>query len=176
MFCLVTDLTDIVEYPAAELAALYKWRWDGSETALREVKASLDGAGPSAGPMLRSGTPGLVRQELAAWAAANEMTRGVARSSAPAAAPARKGRRAGKPVRPREISDARTRRAVTPRSAPEGPPRGADQGNRETPRRHRPEAAPRPQGQVTQQLPPRRRAGIATRTAPAVITLANTPA
>ena len=30
MFCLVTDLTDVVEYPALELAGLYKWRWDGS--------------------------------------------------------------------------------------------------------------------------------------------------
>jgi hypothetical protein len=75
MFCLVTDLTDIQEYPARELAALYKWRWDGSETALREAKASLNGAGPGTGPMLRSGTRGLVRQELAAWAAATEMTR-----------------------------------------------------------------------------------------------------
>jgi Transposase DDE domain/Insertion element 4 transposase N-terminal len=56
MFCLVTDLMDYREYPAADLAALYKWRWDGSETALREAKASLRGAGPSAGPMLRSGT------------------------------------------------------------------------------------------------------------------------
>ena len=95
LFCLVTDLMDIREYPAAELAALYKWRWDGSETALRETKASLRGTGPSAGPMLRSGSPGLVRQELAAWAAGNEMTRGVARAAAAAAVPARKGRRAG---------------------------------------------------------------------------------
>ncbi len=44
MFCLVTDLTDIREHPAPQLAALYKWRWDGSETALREARASLDGA------------------------------------------------------------------------------------------------------------------------------------
>ncbi len=113
LLCLVTDLTDTAEYPAAELAALYKWRWDGPETALREVKASLDGAGPSAGPMLRSGSPGLVRQELAAWAAASEMTRGVARAAAAAAAPARKGRRAGMPVQAREISHGRARRAVT---------------------------------------------------------------
>ena len=112
MFCLVTDLTDIAEYPARDLAALYKWRWDGSETSLREAKASLRGAGPGTGPMLRSGTPGLVRQELAAWAAAIEMTRGVARDAAFAAAPARKGRRAGQPVRPRDISCARARRAV----------------------------------------------------------------
>ena len=32
--------------------ALYKWRWDGSETALREAKAPLR----DAGPMLRSGS------------------------------------------------------------------------------------------------------------------------
>ena len=69
MFCLVTDLMDYEEYPAPELAALYKWRWDGSETALREAKAPLRGAGPGTGPMLRSGSPDLVRQELAAWAA-----------------------------------------------------------------------------------------------------------
>ncbi|MGH8920645.1 MAG: transposase, partial [Actinomycetes bacterium] len=112
MFCLITDLIDIEEYPARDLAALYKWRWDGSETALREAKASLDGAGPGTGPMLRSGTPDLVRQELAAWAAGTEMTRGVARDAALAAIPARKGRRAGQSVQPREISHARTRRAV----------------------------------------------------------------
>jgi Transposase DDE domain/Insertion element 4 transposase N-terminal len=113
MFCLVTDLMDWKEYPALELAALYKWRWDGSETALREAKASLRGAGPSTGPMLRSQSPGLVRQELAAWAAGTEMTRGVARAAALAAIPARKGRRAGQPVQAREISHAAARRAVT---------------------------------------------------------------
>jgi hypothetical protein len=112
MFCLITDLTDIQECPGPELAALYMWRWDGSETGLREAKASLRGAGPGTGPMLRSGSPDLVRQELAAWAAGTEMTRGVARDAALAAVPARKGRRAGQPVRPREISHARTRRAI----------------------------------------------------------------
>jgi hypothetical protein len=112
MFCLVTDLMDVSEYPAAALAALYKWRWDGSETALREAKSCLHGAGPSAGPMLRSQSPGLVRQELAAWAAATEMTRGVARDAALAATPARKGRRAGQPVHPREIPFTATRRAA----------------------------------------------------------------
>ena len=40
------------------------------------------------------------------------MTRGVARDAALTAIPARKGRRAGQPVRPRDISHARTRRAV----------------------------------------------------------------
>jgi hypothetical protein len=46
MFCLVTELTGIRQYPAPRLAALDKWRWDGSETTLREAKGSLDGAGP----------------------------------------------------------------------------------------------------------------------------------
>ena len=112
MFCLVTDLMDTGQYPAPLLAGLYKWRWDGSETALREAKASLDGAGPGTGPMLRSKSPDLARQELAAWAAANEINRGVARDAAAAARPARKGRRAGQPARPREISCARARRAA----------------------------------------------------------------
>ena len=81
-------------------------------TALREAKAPLRGAGPGTGPMLRSGSPDLVRQELAAWAAGVEMTRGVARDAALVAAPARKGRRAGLPVRPRDLSFARALRAV----------------------------------------------------------------
>lgn len=110
LFCLVTDLMDFDEYPVAELAGLYKWRWDGSETALRETKASLDGAGPSARPMLRPQSPGLVRQELAAWAAGKEMTRGAVRAAALAA---NKGHRAGMPVQAREISHGRARRAVT---------------------------------------------------------------
>ena len=112
MFCLVTDLMDWEEYPARELAALYKWRWDGSETALREAKAPLRGAGPGTGPMLRSGSPDLVRQEFAAWAAAVGLTRGVARDAALAAAPARKGRRAGLAVRTRDLSFARAVHAV----------------------------------------------------------------
>ncbi|MCW2932391.1 MAG: transposase family protein [Actinomycetia bacterium] len=112
MFCLVTDLTDWEDYPGPELAALYKWRWDGSETALREAKAPLRGAGPGTGPMLRSGSPDLVRQELAAWAAGVGMTRGVVLDAALAAAPVRKGRTAGLPVRPRDLSFARALRAV----------------------------------------------------------------
>ena len=62
--------------------------------------------------MLRSESPDLVRQELAAWAAATEMTRGVARDAALAAMPARKGRRAGQPIQPREIPFTATCRAV----------------------------------------------------------------
>jgi hypothetical protein len=177
MFCLVTDLMDTGEYPAAGLAALYKWRWDGSETALREAKASLRGAGPSAGPMLRSGSPCLVRQELAAWAAAVEMTRGVARAAALAAAPARKGRRAGVPVQAREISHARARRAVT--AAIRAGRTSYAALTREIGRyrivvdrsRHRARKA-----KCASTFPRAGRADTATRIAPAIITLANTPA
>jgi hypothetical protein len=112
MFCLVTDLMDWEDYPGPELAALYKWRWDGSETALREAKSGLRGAGPGTGPMLRSGSPDLVRQELAAWAAGTGMTRRDILGAALAAVPAGKGRRAGLTVRPRDLSFARAIRAV----------------------------------------------------------------
>jgi len=112
MFCLVTDLLDWREYPGPELAGLYKWRWDGSETALREAKAPLHGAGPGTGAMLRSGSPEQIAQEIAAWTVSTEMTRGVTRDAALAAAPAKKGRRAGLPVRYRDLSLARARRLI----------------------------------------------------------------
>jgi hypothetical protein len=72
----------------------------------------VDGAGPSTGPMLRSRSPLLVRQELAAWALAGELVRGLVRDAAHAAAPARKGRRAGPPVHPRQLSFTAARRAA----------------------------------------------------------------
>jgi hypothetical protein len=112
MFCLATDLNDWQQYPAGTLAAAYKWRWDGSETALREAKSAIRGAGPSTGPIFRSHTPDMIRQEHAAWITAAELTRAVARAAARSAAPARKGRRAGKPVHPREISFTAARRAA----------------------------------------------------------------
>ncbi len=112
LFCLITDLHDHEAYPADVLAAAYKWRWDGSETALRENKSTLAGAGPSTGPMLRSRTPDLIRQEHAAWIAGTELTRGLARDAARQAAPAVKGRRAGQPVHSREISFTAARRAA----------------------------------------------------------------
>jgi hypothetical protein len=177
MFCLVTDLLDWREYPAAALAALYRWRWDGSETGLREAKASLHGSGPSAGPMLRSGSPGLIRQELAAWASGTEMTRGVARTAALAAAPARKGRRAGKPVQAREISHGRTRRAVIAairagRTSYTALTSELAQ-HRTVIDRHRHRAR---KAKCASTFPRASRADTTTRTAPAVITLANMPA
>jgi len=176
MFCLVTDLLDCREYPAPELAALYRWRWDGSETGLREAKASLHGAGPGTGPMLRSGSPALVRQELAAWAAATEMTRGVTRDAALAAIPSRKGRRAGQPVRPRDLSHARARRAVlaairSGRACYQALTRDIGKHRNTCDRnRHRARKSKSPST-----FPHATAKDTATRIAPAVITMANTP-
>jgi hypothetical protein len=112
LFCLITDLTDHETYPAEMLAAAYHWRWTGSETALKEAKSAIRDSGPSAGPMLRSASPALIAQEHAAWVISAELARAVARDAAAVAVPARKGRRAGLPVHPREISFAAARRAV----------------------------------------------------------------
>ena len=177
MFCLVTDLMDWEEYPARELAALYKWRWDGSETALREAKAPLRGAGPGTGPMLRSGSPDLVRQELAAWAAATGLARGAVRDAALAAAPARKGRRAGLAVRARDLSFARAVRAVLSAirlghsryQAVTG--EIAEHRNTVDRDRHRARKSKSPSS-----FPHAGAKDTVTRIAPAIITMANTPA
>ena len=112
MFCLVTDLHDWQAHPASALAAAYKWRWDGSETALREAKSAIRGAGPSTGPIFRSHCPDMIRQEHAAWITGTELVRAAARQAARLAIPARKGRRTGQPVHPREISFTAARRAA----------------------------------------------------------------
>ena len=112
LFCLVTDLRDHQAYPAEALACAYHWRWIGSETCLKEAKSAITGAGPSTGPMLRSQSPALVAQEHAAWVTAVELARALARAAAAVAVPARRGRRAGQPVHPREISFTAARRAV----------------------------------------------------------------
>jgi hypothetical protein len=177
MFCLITSLLDWEEYPGPELAALYKWRWDGSETGLREAKAPLHGAGPGTGAMLRSGSPLLIAQEIAAWACSTEMTRGVTRDAALAAAPAEKGRRAGLPVRSRDLSMARARRlvlaairaghasyqALTSQIAKH---RVITDRNRHRDRKSKSPGT----------FPRASRTGTVTRIAPAVITMANNPA
>jgi hypothetical protein len=112
LFALITDLLDDAAYPAGVLAAAYHWRWIGSETCLKEAKSAIRGAGPSTGPMLRSGSPALVAQEHAAWITATELARATARAAAGIAVPAGKGKRAGQPVHPREISFTAARRAV----------------------------------------------------------------
>ncbi len=112
MFCLITDLLDCTRHPAGQLAAAYAWRWTGSETALKEAKSAITGAGPSAGPIFRSASPALIAAEHAAWICGTELVRALARTAARHAAPAGKGRRAGQQVHPREISFTAARRAA----------------------------------------------------------------
>jgi hypothetical protein len=113
LFCLITDLRDHNAYPAQALAVAYHWRWIGSETSLKEAKSTINGAGPSTGAILRSASPDRIAQEHAAWVTAVELTRATARAAATLATPANKGRRAGQPPHPREISFTAARRAVT---------------------------------------------------------------
>ena len=112
MFCLISDLHDHVAYPAVQLAAAYAWRWTGSETSLKEAKSAITGAGPSTGPIFRSATPELITQEHAAWICGTELIRALARAAARNAAPARKGRLAGRKIQPRQISFTGARRAA----------------------------------------------------------------
>ena len=123
MLCLITDLHDYVAYPASQLAAAYAWRWPGSETSLKEAKSAITGAGPSACPIFRSASPALIAQEHAAWICGTELCRALARAAARNAAPARKGRRAGQKVQPREISLRRRGARRWPASGPVPRPR-----------------------------------------------------
>ena len=164
LFCLITDLHHHAAYPASQLAQAYHWRWIGSETCLKEAKSAISGAGPSTGPMLRSASPPLIRQEQAAWVIAVELARATARAAAAVAIPARRGRRAGSRCIP-----ARSR--SPPPAGPSSPPPGgrgdrqlARRPHRGEPGRHpgwpgqaprpgRPLPAPQPQDQGPARLP-----------------------
>jgi hypothetical protein len=112
LFCLVTDLLDHQTHPAHLLAAAYKWRWDGCETALREDKSTIHGAGPGTGAMLRSATPDLIEQEHAAWTIATGLVRATLTSATTLAAPFTKGPRTGQSVQVRHLSFAAAARTL----------------------------------------------------------------
>jgi hypothetical protein len=80
-------------------------RRSGSETHIKEAKSTITGAGPSRGPILRSTTPDMVRQETWAWLAATELARADARGAV--ASPPPGGR---KPVTARQTSFTASRR------------------------------------------------------------------
>jgi hypothetical protein len=69
---LITTLADWRAYPAADLAAVYAWRW-AIETGYRECKTYLRGPGR----VLRGRTPDLARQELWAYLAVYQAIRAV---------------------------------------------------------------------------------------------------
>lgn len=112
LFCLITDLLDHQSHPAHLLAGAYRWRWDGTETALREAKSTINAAGPGTGAILRSATPDLIDQEHAAWMIATELVRATLRCATAVAAPFVKGPRAGQRVQARHLSFTTARRTV----------------------------------------------------------------
>jgi Transposase DDE domain len=112
LFCLVTDLLDHHTHPAHLLAEAYRWRWDGSETALREAKSSIHDAGPATGASLRSATPELIRQEHTAWTVGTELVHAATRSAAAIAQPFRKGPRTGQAVAARQLTFTTARRTL----------------------------------------------------------------
>ena len=65
-------------YPARAVAEVYPKRWTASETTIGENKTLITDAGPSRGPILRSGEPDLVLQEFYAWLAAGQLVRKAA--------------------------------------------------------------------------------------------------
>jgi hypothetical protein len=82
LFCLLTTLIDTDRYPKRAIADLYAQRWSAAETTIGEAKSSITDAGPSRGPILRSGTPELVKQEIWAWLAATQLVRRAAHAVA----------------------------------------------------------------------------------------------
>jgi Transposase DDE domain len=77
LYRLLTTLLDPAQAPAAELAALYHERWE-IEGALTELKTQLRGARV----VLRSKTPGLVRQEVWGLLLAHFAVRGLMHEAA----------------------------------------------------------------------------------------------
>ena len=179
MFCLVTDLIDWEEYPGPGLAALYAWRWGtGPRPRCARRRRRCAAPGRSRADAAAPGPQDLVRQEMAAWAARSAITGGVILDAAVAAVPARKGRRAGLAVRPRDL-------LLRPR-APGGHVRHPRLGrncyqavtseiagyrNAVDRDRHRARESPLPRSRTRMQRTP------ATRNRPRlVVTMANTPA
>lgn len=66
MFCLITELHGWRTHPADVLAAACRWRWMDRKRPARGLPRSV-GAGPSTGPIFRSGSPDTLRSEHAAW-------------------------------------------------------------------------------------------------------------
>ena len=145
-------------------------------TALRETKASLDGAGPSARADAPLRLPDLVRQELAAWAAANEMTRGIARAAASPPPPPERDAAPGSACRPARSPTAAPAAPSSPRSAPAGPAARRWPGNSRNTGPSSTGTGTAPARPSAPAPSPRRPRRDRTRIAAAVITLANTPA
>jgi Insertion element 4 transposase N-terminal len=86
---LITTLLDHHTVTADQIRGAYQSRWPASETTFGEDKTTITGAGDrTSGPVLRSGTPRLVIQELWAWMTATQLVRASAAASLAAEAAA----------------------------------------------------------------------------------------
>ena len=117
LFCLITDLLDHTTHPAHLLADASRWRWDGSETTLREAKSTIHGAGPDTGAILRPHHPNLIAQEHPAWITATELAHAATRTTTTRTAatrtePFRTDPRTGQTVTARHLSFTTTRRTL----------------------------------------------------------------
>lgn len=76
---IITTLLNHEESPADQVRETYMTRWSACETTFGEDKATITGAGDrTSGPVLRSGCPRLVVQEVWAWLAGTQLTRASA--------------------------------------------------------------------------------------------------
>lgn len=76
---IITTLLNHEEAPADQVREAYMTRWSACETTFGEDKATITGAGDrTSGPVLRSGCPRLVVQEVWAWLAGTQLTRASA--------------------------------------------------------------------------------------------------
>ena len=110
LYCLASTLLDHHQFPAEAIREAYPQRWSASETTIGENKSTVTGAGPSAGPGLRSEEPDLVRQEFWAWLTGAQLVRksGAATLAATAASTAAGG--TARPVTTDQISFTAMRR------------------------------------------------------------------
>jgi Insertion element 4 transposase N-terminal/Transposase DDE domain len=113
LYCLASTLLDHERFPAEQIRQAYPQRWSASETTIGENKTTMTGAGPSTGPILRSGEPDLVRQEFWAWLTATQLIRAAAAGAASAAHRSVDRQGAARPVGTDQISFSTMRRQAT---------------------------------------------------------------
>ena len=159
LFCLVTDLLDHTTHPAHLLAQAYRWRWDGSETALREAKSAIHDAGPGTGAILRSHHPGADPPRARRLDRRHRTRprrhphRRRHRHALPQRSPHRAARRGPAPVvhhrppHPDHHRAGRYRHRLAARTHPGRRPPARPGPDRHRPRHHRPAPPPRPQDQ-----------------------------
>jgi hypothetical protein len=75
LYCLASTLPGHQQFPAEAIREACPRRWPASETTIGENKTTVTGAGPPAGPALRSEEPDLVRQEFRAWLTGGQLVR-----------------------------------------------------------------------------------------------------